>query len=198
MADKDTLRSQLKSIRDGLTTESRAAKSAAACRSALPELSQSRSVAVYSAIRSELCPRALVRALRAQGITVAFPRVSPSQRVLEFFAIDSESQLAPGALGILEPRPHLEPIPLSDIDALLVPALGFDIHGHRLGWGQGHYDHTLALCPRALRVGICFQEQIVASLPTESTDAPMDIVITDSERYQGAVRTQRAPAREQK
>ncbi len=197
MATKDQLRSQLRGVRDALPTKARIAKSAAACDTALSDLSTKQCVAVYSAFRSELCPKPLIRALRSRGVNLAFPRVRRSQRVLDFCVIEDDSQLSPGALGILEPLPHLPALPLGNIEALLVPALGFDVHGQRLGWGQGHYDHTLALCPRATRVGICFQEQIVASLPCEPTDAPMDIVVTDSKRYQGDSRPEHAPTREQ-
>lgn len=196
MANKQNLRAQLKAIRDALPPDVRDRKSEAACTRALADLGEARRIAVYHSIRSELCPLALVSALRDNGASIVYPRVLTSSRVLEFCEVTSASDLAPGALGILEPLPHLESLPLSSIDAFLIPALGFDPHGQRLGWGQGHYDHTLAQCPNALRVGICFQEQIVASLPCEPTDAPMDIVITDTKRHQGVPRPGRGDSRE--
>ena len=52
-------------------------------------------------------------------------------------------------------------------------------------WGKGHYDTTLAQNPHALRVGICFQEQIEASIPCDPTDEPMDWVVSDSKVYAG-------------
>ncbi|MCP4445167.1 MAG: 5-formyltetrahydrofolate cyclo-ligase [Myxococcales bacterium] len=197
MADKDTLRSHLKAVRASISEDERAAKSKAASDLALAELSETRCVAVYSAFRSELDPSPLVASLRAQGVAIAFPRVCRPSRVLEFCTIEDDGELAPGALGLLEPIPSLPPLAFHSIDAFVIPALGFDPRGQRLGWGQGHYDHTLAQCPLALRVGICFQEQILASLPCEPTDAQIDIVITDLKRYQGAPRPRGPLSREQ-
>lgn len=197
MADKDNARSELRRIRDALSAEARAVKSQAACQGVLAELKGATCVAIYSAIRSELNPNVLAAALRQRNVAVAYPRVLPSRKVLEFCLVDTPNQLRRGTKGILEPREDLAAISLADIDCFVIPALGFDEHCNRLGWGQGHYDHTLALCPRATRVGICFQEQIVASLPVETTDEQMDLVVTDSKRYQGAPRTASAPAREE-
>jgi 5-formyltetrahydrofolate cyclo-ligase len=196
MASKQQLREQLKAARDALAVHHRDAQSVQACTRALPELLAMRSVAVYSAISSELSASSLVTELRKSGIPVAFPRVQSTTRLLEFCLVDSPADLRSGTLGILEPVPGLAVLPLQSIDAFLVPALGFDPQGQRLGWGQGHYDHTLAQCPHATRVGICFQEQIVASLPCEPTDERMDIVITDTKRYQGEPRSSRRPPRE--
>ena len=196
MASKQELREQLKAARNAIPAQLRETRSAQACALALPELAAMQCVAVYSAITSELCVRSLVRGLRQRGIAVAFPRVQSTTRLLEFCRIDDAGDLGSGTLGILEPGPDRPVLALQSIDAFLVPALGFDPQGQRLGWGKGHYDHTLAQCPHATRVGICFQEQIVASLPCEPTDEGMDIVITDAKRYQGEPRPLRTPPRE--
>ncbi len=195
MANKKQLRARLRTLRDQISTDVRATKSAAACANAAVEFSPNTCIAVYHAFRSELCPDALIQGLRASGATVLYPRVAAHDRVLSFCAVRDEADLAPGTLGILEPRFALPTVSLSQIDAFLIPGLGFDLHGQRLGWGQGHYDHTLAQCPNAKRVGICFQEQIVDSVPCEATDVPMHVVVTDAQRYQGA-RTSNASQRE--
>lgn len=195
MADKKQLRARLRAVRDQMTADVRATKSAAACANAAAEFAAHTCIAVYHAFRSELCPDALIQGLRASGATVLYPRVLAHNRVLAFCAVRDASDLARGALGILEPRLALPTISLSQIDAFLIPGLGFDPHGQRLGWGQGHYDHTLAQCPNAKRVGICFQEQIVDSVPCEPTDVPMHVVVTDAKRYQRA-RTSDASQRE--
>tara|TARA_R110002073_G_scaffold336583_1_gene536331 strand:+ start:19447 stop:20040 length:594 start_codon:yes stop_codon:yes gene_type:complete len=192
MTSKKQMRATLLAVRDQMPLPVRAKKSASACANAVTDLSQHKTVAVYHAIRSELHPDALVASLRASGATMLYPRVLAHSRVLELCVVRSDSDLTPGTLGILEPKAELPPYPLCDIDALLVPALGFDATGQRLGWGQGHYDHTLAQCPNATRVGICFQEQIVDSVPSEATDVPMHIVITDAKRYEGARNTSAA------
>lgn len=71
-------------------------------------------------------------------------------------------------------------VPLESIDAFLVPALGVDRIGTRLGRGGGHYDATLTGARSdALRVGIVFDCQFVPSLPTDVWDEPLDCVITE-------------------
>jgi len=197
MADKSQLRVQLKGTRDALSPQYRSAQSQAACQRALNELASNNCVAVYDAIASELSVSTLVTALRNRGTTVVYPRVQASTRVLDFCVVSTLSDLAPGTLGILEPVPHLASVSLPSIDAFIVPALAFDPSGQRLGWGRGHYDYTLAQCPLATRVGICFQQQIVDSLPCEPTDERMDIVVTDTSRYQGEPRILPGNSREE-
>jgi 5-formyltetrahydrofolate cyclo-ligase len=89
--------------------------------------------------------------------------------------------LTPGVWGIREPglhAPELAP------DILLVPLLCFDRSGHRIGYGAGYYDMTIA----ALRnqkpvwaVGIAFAAQEIARVPKTSRDAPLDLVLTERE-----------------
>jgi 5,10-methenyltetrahydrofolate synthetase len=70
-----------------------------------------------------------------------------------------------------------------EISVILVPGLAFTPSGLRLGRGAGFYDRFLRLHPSALRVGVCFENQIVETLPQESWDERVDIVLTDKSRY---------------
>jgi 5-formyltetrahydrofolate cyclo-ligase len=63
---------------------------------------------------------------------------------------------------------------------VVVPGVAFSQDGHRLGRGGGHYDATLAQMPRAVRLGVAFEAQLVAELPREPHDAPLDAVVTES------------------
>jgi 5-formyltetrahydrofolate cyclo-ligase len=155
---------------------------------ALAKLEGRQVVAVYSPIRSEIDPGFLIEALRSRGATIVYPRVQSSTAVLEFCSVDSAEHWQPGPFGLLEPGSDATRMALADIDAFVVPALSFDPGGNRLGWGKGHYDHTLAQNSRALRVGFCFQEQIEPSLPCEPTDQSMDWVATDAKVFQGRKR----------
>ena len=62
---------------------------------------------------------------------------------------------------------------------ILVPGLAFDLRGGRLGRGRGYYDRFLAGAT-GLRVGVCFEDQIVADVPLEPHDLRMDFVVTPS------------------
>jgi len=183
MISKANYREELKQKRNAISTAHRQRKSIAACSRALASFSEAPCVAVYSGIASELSPRTLARCLQDAGALVVYPRVNPTTRVLDFCSVRNFHDFQKGPFGLMEPGIGCPIRPLETINAFLVPALGFDPCGHRLGWGKGYYDHTLAQCPDALRVGICFQEQIIAALPREPTDEPVDLVITDTQIY---------------
>ena len=80
--------------------------------------------------------------------------------------------------------PEIDALPaidLATVDLILVPGLAFTEDGRRLGRGGGYYDRLLANLPaRARRIGVCFDAQIVASLPTEAHDQRVERVITES------------------
>jgi len=83
--------------------------------------------------------------------------------------------------GFLQPRPDAPPVDPGVIDLVLVPGLAFDVHGARLGHGQGHYDRLLPRLPgHAPRVGVTLDALVVDRLPTESHDAPMSHLLTPS------------------
>ncbi|MDE3177228.1 MAG: 5-formyltetrahydrofolate cyclo-ligase, partial [Pseudomonadota bacterium] len=88
---------------------------------------------------------------------------------------------APGQMRIPEPTaqaPELEP------DLLFVPLAAFDRRGHRIGYGAGHYDCTLARL-RARKpivaVGVAYAACEVAAVPHEAHDQPLDYILTEAE-----------------
>ena len=105
---------------------------------------------------------------------VALPRVVGE--ALEFRWITGREALVPGAFGIREPSPDA-PSAGAAFDLILVPGLGFDRRGHRLGRGKGFYDRFLAVAS-GVRVGVCFGEQIVDEVPREAHDLAMDFLLT--------------------
>jgi 5-formyltetrahydrofolate cyclo-ligase len=87
--------------------------------------------------------------------------------------------------GFLQPRPDAPPIDPGEIDLVLVPGLAFDVHGARLGHGQGHYDRLLPRLPGHVpRVGVALDAWVVDLLPSEPHDVPMTHLLTP-----GGIRT---------
>ena len=72
-------------------------------------------------------------------------------------------------------------IAYKNIDLILVAGIAFDRDGYRLGYGLGYYDKFLAKLPKALKIGLCFDLQIVEKVPRESYDVPVDMIVTDEE-----------------
>jgi 5-formyltetrahydrofolate cyclo-ligase len=109
------------------------------------------------------------------GCHIAYPRVAGKGAALEFHRVPDGEVLAPGIFGIHEP---LESWPRAVPDVLLVPLLAFDAAGHRLGYGGGFYDRTLALL-NVPAIGIAYAGQEISSIPVGPHDRTLDMVLTE-------------------
>jgi len=129
----------------------------------------------YHALPEEADPSLLLARLVELGCEVAFPRVTGKDQPLDFHHVPDGEVLAPGSFGIPEPLAHW---PTARPDLLLVPLLAFDRLGHRLGYGGGFYDRTLALL-QVPAIGIAYAGQEVASLPRGPHDMALAMVVTE-------------------
>lgn len=134
-----------------------------------------RIIAIYSPLPGEIDLAASVRL--HPGIRWLFPKVAASH--LTFHHVENPTaELIPGSFGILEPAEHLPAIAISEIDAFICPGLAFDPRGGRLGRGRGYYDRILADAREdALKIGVCFEFQLVEDTFAEPHDIHMDHVI---------------------
>jgi len=115
---------------------------------------------------------------RRRGLVVAYPRVNGRARLLAFHAVPPEA-LAPARFELREPSADAPRVAVEDIAAFVVPGLAFDRAGWRLGWGRGHYDATLAAAPRALRIGLAYERQVMEQVEREGHDVALHIIITE-------------------
>ncbi len=146
---------------------------------ALDLFERARTIALYAAIGAEVDTGEIARAATARGKVLAFPRFSDDERALRFAACTLDA-LVPAPHGTRQPPASAPAIPYAALDLVLVPGVAFDVQGHRLGRGRGHYDATLAQVPAtAARVGLAFEVQLVAEVPQEPHDAPLDAVVTE-------------------
>ena len=140
-------------------------------------------VSGYSPIRSELDPRPLMQKLAAQGAKLALPAVLSRGKSLVFRAWSPGDRLTLGPLGILEPSPAMaELIP----DVMPVPCAAFDRLGHRIGYGAGHYDFTLAHLRKTkpiTTVGVAFAAQEIKAVPALAHDVALDYVLTEKKAF---------------
>jgi len=187
---KDELRNELRRVRDTLTHDrvERAAASAARHLMGLSDLPRTHShltfdrvsiVALYAAIGSEIDTSPIATRLIERDITLAYPRVTEDSLRLTFHRVQRPEELLRGTFGIPEPAATTPIVPLASIEVVLVPGLGFDARGYRLGWGKGYYDFTLAESSHALRIGLAFECQVVPEVPHEWNDMPVDIIVTE-------------------
>lgn len=174
---KQVLRRQMRERRRAISPADRVALEKAWLVQALAALAfrPGQHVAVYAALGSELNIQHFIELAMARGITVFLPRVIGS--AMEFCQYVGQA-MASSALGILEPTAPAAA--LEKLDIILVPLLAVDSSGQRLGQGGGYYDRTLPMAPRALRVGVAFDQQCVDQLPVEPFDQCLDALITPS------------------
>jgi 5-formyltetrahydrofolate cyclo-ligase len=179
--EKRALRAELVPARARLSAADRAARSRAiANRLDLLDLfASARTLAAYAPLGAEVDCREAARRALARGGRVLYPRAIRGERILAFAAC-AESALVPGDLGAGEPPASCEAVPLDEIDCVLLPGVAFSTDGVRLGRGAGFYDATLARMPRAARVGLAFDLQIVPSLPREAHDALLDALVSEA------------------
>ena len=137
-------------------------------------------VSGFSAIRDEIDAGPLLSRLHAAGHPLALPVMEGKGLPLVFRAWSPGDAMGKVQWGIAEPLPDKQVL---DPDIVLVPLLAFDAAGHRLGYGGGFYDRTLARL-RAIKpvvaVGIAYDELKVDAVPHRSYDEPLDWVLTPS------------------
>jgi 5-formyltetrahydrofolate cyclo-ligase len=129
----------------------------------------------YHALPDEADPALLLEGLVLRGAHIAFPRVAAKNQPLEFHRIPDGEMLQAGAYGIAEPAAHF---PRVQPDLLLVPLLAFDACRHRLGYGGGFYDRTIAALG-VPAIGIAYAGSQVPSLPAEAHDRTLNGILTE-------------------
>jgi 5-formyltetrahydrofolate cyclo-ligase len=102
------------------------------------------------------------------------PRVAGSELVFHF---SGAGELQAGSFGIGEPPAGAPRCPAGGIELVFCPGMAFSRAGLRLGRGKGFYDRALAGSP-AIRVGVCFREQVLPALPADPHDQAMDFLAT--------------------
>ncbi|HSD22370.1 MAG TPA: 5-formyltetrahydrofolate cyclo-ligase [Anaeromyxobacter sp.] len=179
--EKRALRAALVAARRAMPPSERLEKSRVIARrlDEVPGFRQARTLALYAALGAEVDATEIAALARSRGVELVFPRALPGDRRLTF-ARSSPDALVRGPLGALEPPPGAPEVARDVIDCVLVPGIAFSPDGHRLGRGGGYYDATLAAMPRAARVGVAFDLQLVPALPAEAHDARLDALVTEA------------------
>ena len=185
-AAKQTLRAELKARRTALTSLELqvAGDEAARLITQLPEWKQSKTVCLYASFGGELPTDALLAVALLEGKRLLLPRVT-NKTTLVLHEVTDLGALQTSRLGIREPKPAAPVATLADAGLILVPGLGFDGAGRRLGFGGGFYDRLLAKPPRkTFLLGHAHAFQLVPRLPDEPHDIKVKAVATP----QGVIR----------
>jgi 5-formyltetrahydrofolate cyclo-ligase len=180
-AAKEGLRKQLAALRRALPAEARAARARAVCARIVSHASfaRARVVLAYWPLRFEVDPRAVVERAWALGKVVALTRIAPGTSELVLRRYTQGDLLHESAFMVMEPAADAPEIGFDEVDLALVPGLGFDGGGQRLGYGKGYYDRLLPRLTRATSVGLAFEVSLLPEIPSASHDAPVHHVVTE-------------------
>ncbi len=151
------------------------------------EYIQARTILFYVDVRDEVRTTAAIRVEFSKSSRVVVPYcIGGRLNVVELRGMD---ELSVGEYGILEPKDELKKrndrsVSPSQIDVALIPGLGFDRFGGRIGHGKGYYDRLIPeLTENCCRIGIAFDCQIVDRIPTSAHDQFMNLVVTESQVF---------------
>ncbi|MGJ8686725.1 MAG: 5-formyltetrahydrofolate cyclo-ligase [Spongiibacteraceae bacterium] len=188
-AEKTQLRAQLRAQRQALSTEQQnyAARRLFYRLLKLAEYRGAKTLAAYLANDGEISLTPLLCHATSSYLPVV--NFSKGQGQMDFYRYRPGQTLSKNRFGIAEPacKPQHR-IDVQQLDIILLPLVGFDRTGGRLGMGGGFYDRSLAFKAdqkhgnrKPLIVGIAHHCQEVEQLPREPWDIPLDLIITDRE-----------------
>lgn len=143
----------------------------------------------YMPFRGEPDLRPLFDEWRAAGADTALPVVTGRGQAMEFRSYWPGCPVIKGALSL----PMPDGTPLVTPQVVLMPPVGFDAEGYRLGYGGGYFDRTLAILqPAPIKIGVAFELSRMPSIAPQSYDIPMDFIVTERafhERRSGQLHT---------
>lgn len=179
---KKELRQRLRRIIDEIPAEARTTKSLRACHRLFQQAEYVRAevLMVFFSIAAEIDIAPIVLRAWQDGKRVLAPKVSWEQRRMIPVEIRSLTEhTVPNQLGMREPVAGV-PIPVGLIDIVVVPGLGFDEYGNRLGRGRGFYDRFLAHPDfDGTAIAVAFEEQFTHNIPVGPLDKPVNMLLTD-------------------
>lgn len=181
---KPPSRRELRSRRNDLPAHLRAAHDEAIRKHVLQLVKsrQARSIACYWPFNGEPDIAPLYRQLMSEGHQLALPVVSGNDdHAMKFYPWRQDETLTPNRYGIFEP-PQSTPVPLTSFDMLIMPLVGYDMQGNRMGMGSGYYDRhlePLRNLRNPLRVGVAYSLQEVSMLDQNKWDIPLHGVVNE-------------------
>ncbi len=179
---KTRLRREALERRDAIPAEARIAAAQAIADRLFPiAVGPGAIVSGFMPMKTELNPLPLLRKLAQAGAMLALPAIAGRGKPLIMRAYAFGDEFARGQWGIREPKPEAAE---REPDILIVPLAAFDRQGHRIGYGAGYYDMTIASLrarKKVTAIGVAFAAQEIDRVPATERDEALDLVLTENE-----------------
>jgi len=147
----------------------------------LPEFAKAKTVCFYISLENEAETHMMIKDSLKNKKNVVIPVVNNKEIVLHH--LNDFSELTKGKFGILEPKKKfLRKFESRDIDIIVMPGIMFDKLGHRIGFGENHYDKALAKT-KAKKIAIAYDFQVVDFMTKDVHDIKADIIVTDKKTF---------------
>lgn len=180
LLDKKSLRAECAALRQSIDPARAKQASHQLADQLLMLITRPGVVAGYRATRGEIDLSETLSRLATRGHTLCLPVVESMLLPLYFRRWEMDQALEKGKYDIDVPpasEPHVMP------DIVIVPLLGFDASGHRLGYGAGYYDRTIRALHQSTKniqiIGAAFAAQQIDSIPADAHDEKLDAVATE-------------------
>lgn len=145
----------------------------------IDEIKNSSKFMLYCDFRNEVATKEIISKLISLDKEVYLPVTLKNEKKLIPKRIFSLDDLVSGTYGILEPHSDAPKVDSSLLDIVVVPGSAFDKNGYRTGYGGGYYDRFLEDI-NAIKIGVCFDFQLVDDVFPEEHDKKMDFIITEN------------------
>jgi 5-formyltetrahydrofolate cyclo-ligase len=175
---KAALREQIRVALQNISPALRAVESIELCSRLEPQLQSAHTILFFAPLPDEPDVWPLLETLLPTKKICALPAFESARQLYSARRVQNlTTDLSAGKFGVREPSAACAEIPLEQFDLVLVPAVAFDWHGHRLGRGRGFYDRLLAKV-HGIKCGVAMDAQMVTEIPAESHDVRMDFIVT--------------------
>lgn len=141
------------------------------------------SVMLYMPLGNEISTLEIISDAFGRGKDVLVPVTDSNTFDITACKITENTEFEKGVFSLTEPKDRL-PFYSSEIDVVLVPGIAFDRTGGRIGFGKGCYDKFLKGI-KAIKIGFCYDFQLVGNIEVDETDINMDFIITEKEIIRG-------------
>ncbi len=187
---KNRLRKQAHSNRNDQEDKDHLSKRICGALMSLPEYAMATTVMFYVDVRSEVRTRTELPVALENGKVVVVPWCDDHGN-LQLFRLTDMEELEIGMYKILEPKPELRTlaerqVDVKELDLVMVPGVGFDHRGARMGHGKGYYDKLLQHArPDTPLIALAFECQMFEEIPVADHDVFMDKIVTENRVYEG-------------